>query len=223
MDTSLNQQTYERLRKDILTFALKPGEPMSAAKIADRYDVSRTPAREALVRLQDEGMVDIFPQSRSMVSKIKLDSIYQEWFVRKSLELGMVDAFFANVTPKDIKEMKSAAKKLADLGKKPRNHETSFEYLKSDDRFHAIMYRVTGELLSQQIIENLMNYRRVRLLVDLDNINKDRTVDDHKRLIECAEKGDKEGFRQLLTDHLSHIIEDMKDLNEKFPEMFENE
>ena len=45
MDKSLNQQTYDRCRKDIMTFALKPGEPVSAAKLAERYNVSRTPAR----------------------------------------------------------------------------------------------------------------------------------------------------------------------------------
>ena len=49
VDRSLNQQTYERFRKDIMTFALKPGDPVSAAKLAERYEVSRTPAREALV------------------------------------------------------------------------------------------------------------------------------------------------------------------------------
>lgn len=222
MDTSLNQQTYERLKKDILTFALKPGEPVSAQRIAERYEVSRTPAREALVRLQDEGMVDIFPQSRSVISKIKRDRIYQEWFVRKSLELGMVDSFFDRVKKSDIKEMKEAVKQLSKLGDHPRTHETSYEYLKCDDHFHAIMYRVTGEELAANIIENtLSDYRRVRLLVDLDNVNKDRTVDDHERLIKLLTENDREGYRKLLTEHLSHIIDDMRNLHEQVPEMFE--
>ena len=222
MDTSLNQQTYEKLKKDILTFALKPGEPVSAQRIAERYDVSRTPAREALVRLQDEGMVDIYPQSRSVISKIKRDRIHQEWYVRKCLELGMVDSFFDKVRKEDISEMKKAVVQLSKLGDTPRTHETSFDYINCDDHFHSIMYYVTGESLAASIIENtLLNYRRVRLLVDLDNINKDRTVDDHERLIKLLEKKDREGYRLLLTEHLSHIIEDMKRLYKQFPEMFE--
>ncbi len=222
MDTSLNQQTYEKLKKDILTFALKPGEPVSAQRIAERYEVSRTPAREALVRLQDEGMVDIYPQSRSVISKIKRERIHQEWFVRISLELGMVDVFFDRVKGSDIDAMKRAAEKLSELGATPRTHETSFEYLKCDDQFHSIMYYVTGEHLAATIIENtLLNYRRVRLLVDLDNTYKDRTVDDHGRLIRLVEKKDREGYRLLLTEHLSHIKDDMNYLNKQFPEMFE--
>ena len=63
MDKTLNQETYDRLKKDIMTFALKPGDQVSAAKLAERYHVSRTPAREALVKLETEGLVDIYPQS----------------------------------------------------------------------------------------------------------------------------------------------------------------
>ena len=67
MERTLNQETYDRFKKDIMTFACKPGEPVSAAKLADRYHVSRTPAREALVKLKAEGLVDIFPQSETGV------------------------------------------------------------------------------------------------------------------------------------------------------------
>ncbi|MBR2186688.1 MAG: GntR family transcriptional regulator [Lachnospiraceae bacterium] len=222
MDTTLNQQTYEKFKKDILTFSLKPGEPVSAQKIAERYEVSRTPAREALVRLQDEGMVDIFPQSRSVISKIKRERIYQEWYVRKTLELGMVDSFFDRVRESDIDEMKKAVQELSKLGDNPRTHETSYEYLKCDDHFHAVMYRVTGEDLAAQIIGNsLLDYRRVRLLVDLDNVNKDRTVGDHERLIKYLTAKDREAYRKLLEVHLSHIIDDMKELHKQIPEMFE--
>ena len=120
MDKSLNQQTYDRCRKDILTFALKPGEPVSAAKLAERYNVSRTPAREALVRLQSEGMVDIFPQSKSMISRINVARARQEWFIRKTLEIAMTDMFFERVTPEDIKEMHYYAEKCERIGEQPR-------------------------------------------------------------------------------------------------------
>ncbi len=210
MDVSLNQQTYERMKKDILTFVLKPGDPVSARKIAERYKVSRTPAREALVRLQDEGMVEIFPQSKSEISRINVRQIRQEWFVRKSLELGMVDSFFDKVREEDLREMDREAEILKRIGDEPRNHETSFEYLLCDDRFHAIMYRVAEEHLAARIIGNtLPNYRRMRLLIDLDNINKDRTVADHRSLIRLAENRDREGFRRSPENHLSHIIDDM--------------
>ncbi len=224
MDISLNQQTYEQLKKDIMTFALKPGEPVSAQKIAERYNVSRTPAREALVRLQDEGMVDIYPKSKSVVSKIKTERIRQEWFVRRSLELGLVDSFFNKVREDDINQMREAVEHMERIGNTPRTHETSYEYIRSDDRFHEITYRVSEERLAARIIENtLPNYRRMRILVDFDDTNKNRTVGEHKRLITLIENRDKETYREFLSMHLGHIVTDIEKLRMEFPDMFANE
>nr|MCR4807477.1 GntR family transcriptional regulator [Lachnospiraceae bacterium] len=89
MANSLNNQTYDNLKRDIMTLALMPGEPVSAAKIAERYDVSRTPAREALVKLETEALVDIYPQVGSEISRINEDRAKQEWFVRRTLEMGV--------------------------------------------------------------------------------------------------------------------------------------
>ena len=222
MDKSLNQQTYDRCRKDIMTFALKPGEPVSAAKLAERYNVSRTPAREALVRLQSEGMVDIFPQSKSMISKIDITRARQEWFIRKTLEIAMTDAFFENVTQKDIEEMKKYARVCERIGEQPRNHETSYEYLINDNKFHAVTYYVAGEALAAEIIGSTMaHYSRVRLLVDLDNENKDRTVADHEDLIRLIEAGDKEGYRAALGKHLGRVIGDIELMNKQAPHLFD--
>lgn len=222
MDKSLNQQTYDRCRKDIMTFALKPGEPVSAAKLAERYNVSRTPAREALVRLQSEGMVDIFPQSKSMISKIDITRARQEWFIRKTLEIAMTDAFFEHVTQKDIEEMKKYARVCERIGEQPRNHETSYEYLINDNKFHAVTYYVAGEALAAEIIGSTMaHYSRVRLLVDLDNENKDRTVADHEDLIRLIEAGDKEGYRAALGKHLGRVIGDIELMNKQAPHLFD--
>ena len=222
MDKSLNQLTYDRCKKDIMTFALKPGEPVSAAKLAERYNVSRTPAREALVRLQSEGMVDIFPQSKSMISKINVARARQEWFIRKTLEIAMIDDFFQNVTSADIKEMRKFAKKCERIGEQPRNHETSYEYLTNDNKFHAVTYRVAGEDLAAETINSTMaHYSRIRLLVDLDNQYKDRTVADHEELIRLIEAGDKNVYRAVLTRHLDRVIGDIEQMTIQAPQLFD--
>ena len=224
MDSTLNQQTYDRLKKDIMTFALKPGDPVSAAKLAERYEVSRTPAREALVKLQTEGLIDIFPQSKSVISKVNVQRVRQEWYIRKTLELGMVDTFFKNVTAKDIEAMKKNAKRLVEVTKQPRTHETSYEYMCADYDFHAVSYYAAGEYLAAEVIKNTAtHYDRFRLLVDLDNVYRTRTVSDHDRLIELVEKRDKEGYAKALEEHLCHIITDIDDVGTKYPDIFEVE
>lgn len=223
MDKSLNQLTYDRLKTEIMTFALGPGEPISAAKIAERYKVSRTPAREAIVKLESEGLIDIYPQSKSVVSKINIARANQEWFVRRSLELGMVDAFFDNVKQEDIEEMKSYASKLAAIGEVRMTEGEAYEYLQQDNMFHMVTYRVAKQHLASEIISNTMvHYNRIRLLNDLDDNNKNRTVSDHACLIECVERNDREGYRAYLIRHLGHIISDIEIMGKMKPELFEN-
>lgn len=223
MDKSLNQLTYERLKKEIMIFSLKPGEPISAAKIAERYQVSRTPAREAIVKLETEGLIDIYPQSKSVVSRINIARANQEWFVRRSLELGMVDALFDNITDADIEEMKQYAKCLSEIGNRSMSNDESYEYLRNDNLFHMVTYRVAGQNLASEIISNMMvHYNRIRLLMDLDDNNKNRTVADHASLIECLEDKDREGYRAYLIRHLGHIITDIEIMGKIKPELFEN-
>ena len=146
----------------------------------------------------------------------------QEWFIRKTLEIAMTDTFFKNVTPADIKEMRTFAEACERIGEQPRTHESSYEYLVNDNKFHAVTYRVAGETLAAGIISSTMaHYSRIRLLVDLDNQNKDRTVADHEELICLVEAGDKEGYRSALTKHLGRVIGDIEQMSALAPELFD--
>lgn len=224
MDRLLNQRTYENLKKDIMTFGLMPGEPVSAAKIAQRYRVSRTPAREALVMLQGEGLVDIFPQSRSVISKINVRRIRQEWFVRRTLELAMVDEFFDRVRKEDIDEMKHYAKLLEAVGAAPETPENAYKYLEYDNLFHAVAYRAAREELAASVIEKSMShYNRARLMIDMDAARKERTTRDHARLIKLLEAEDRDGYREVLGIHLGYIEADIREMNRNRPDMFEME
>lgn len=221
MDNSLNQSTYEKFKKDILTFGLKPGDTVSAAKIADRYSVSRTPAREALVRLEAEGLVDIIPQSKSVISRIDADKARQEWFIRRSLELSMVDTLFERITQSDIKKMQAYNSYMLELSKKQRTHENTYNYLMADNEFHAVTYRICGQVLSETVIKNTMaHYLRLRFLTELDEVYQGRTVHGHEELIELLNNSDSAGYKKALSVHLGHAMNDISEMERIFPDYF---
>lgn len=83
MEKSLNEETYEKLKYDIMNFEVLPGDSISAQKIALRYNVSRTPAREAIVNLEKEGLLKVIPQSGTYVACINCKRSEQEWFGQK--------------------------------------------------------------------------------------------------------------------------------------------
>ena len=224
MENSLNQSTYERFKKDILTFSLKPGDTVSAAKIADRYSVSRTPAREALVRLETEGLVDIIPQSRSVISRIDINKAKQEWFIRYSLEIAMVDRIFEHKSENLIRQMKKQNKNMTQLSQKAKSHENSYAYQMADNAFHAATYIAAGEELSANVIAGTMaHYSRLRFLTEVEDTYQDRTITGHEKLIELLEADDREGYRSALKTHLGYILKDVEEMERRFPNYFVND
>ncbi len=223
MTGSLNQITYNEFKKDIMTLALRPGEQVSAMKVAERYNVSRTPAREALVKLEAEGLIDIHPQSKSVISKIDVKRAKQEWFIRKTLELGMVDALFDRVMPDDITKMRFISNKMKDIAKSTDARERAYEYLQCDLDFHSMTYIAADQELAADVIGTTMaHYNRIRILADLESFNKERTVNTHEQMLRYLETGEKESYRTLLARHLGYITQDIVNLQMKDPTLFKD-
>ena len=104
-ESSVQSAVYNALRNNIMSLQLKPGTVMSTQEIAQKLDVSRTPVREAFIRLQRDGLVDIFPQKETIVSRIDFNKVEQERFVRESLECSNIELFAEKCTRKDIGEL----------------------------------------------------------------------------------------------------------------------
>ena len=78
--------TYRVLKENIMRLNLKPGESISEIELSEALDVSRTPVREAIVKLSEEKLVDVFPQRGSFVSKINLNLVEEAVFLRELCE-----------------------------------------------------------------------------------------------------------------------------------------
>src|SRR3954453_4662551 len=89
-DRQAAPQVFERLRGLIITLALPPGSALSRAELAAQFGVSSTPIRDALMRLEEEGLVDVFPQHATVVSRVDLGRAQQAHFLRQALELEIV-------------------------------------------------------------------------------------------------------------------------------------
>lgn len=166
MEKSLNEDTYEKLKYDIMNFKLVPGDSISAQKIAVRYNVSRTPAREAIVNLEKEGLLKIIPQSGTYVASINCRRFEQEWFVRKSLEVGMVDPVFEHVSNDMLDKMEELNSRLINYDK----CNEKVPRIEIDNAFHELIYESSGEQLAANIIKMQMShYNRIRFLAELNS------------------------------------------------------
>ena len=104
-ESSVQSAVYNALKNNIMTLQMKPGTVMSTQEVAKKLDVSRTPVREAFIQLQRDGLVNIFPQKETIVSRIDLSKVEQERFIRESLECANLELVVEKFTRKDISEL----------------------------------------------------------------------------------------------------------------------
>lgn len=217
MEASLNENTYSALKQDIMRLELRPGDAISAAKVAEKYNVSRTPAREAIVKLEREGLLNIFPQSKTLVSKINLKRAMQEWFIRSTLEAEMVPLFIKNCNDETILRMTVNLERQKEAGT-----SDAFLYFQLDNAFHDIIYECSGELLAKEIIAtNMTHYNRIRYLSDLSRPVHEKTLYEHGQIIEAAREKDAEWMQALIKKHIRRIHAERNQVLEAYPEYFE--
>lgn len=158
---SIQTLVYEELKRNIMSMKLEPGQTMSTQEIATKLNVSRTPVREAFLRLQSEGLVEMIPQRETMVSKISLKRVEQEKFIRECLEMGVIRKFM----DKSGCEVEENMAELIQLQKKCGEEKDFVGFLEADDQFHKVLFDVTGQEMAWETIASRNgHYNRLRIL-----------------------------------------------------------
>lgn len=216
-NNSLNDVTYNKIRDDIMNMTLEPGTDVSVQKLSERYGVSRTPVREAVVRLQQSGLVEIYPQRKTVVSKIDLQRVREEWFIRKSLESAVVDEFIHNCSELVADTMQE----LVNKQKKYMSKENFREFYCKDNRFHQLIFETAGEVLSWYTVEDVASHsNRIRLLYGKLRGSDQSIVEKHEKMVTAARKRDIECMRKEVMEHSNNLMEQEKYLSKHYPHFF---
>ena len=131
---------FRELRDEIVSMRRKPGEAIAEKQIAESYGVSRTPVREAVLRLADDGLVEVFPQSGTYVSRIPLYRLPEAIVIRKALEEGTVRYAASRASAADIRAL-HANLELQERMQAEGDHEG---FHQSDEAFHALLAEISG-------------------------------------------------------------------------------
>jgi DNA-binding GntR family transcriptional regulator len=229
---SVQDQVYTALRKSIISLNLSPGTVVSEKEISLRFQVSRTPVREALIHLSREGLVQVIPQRGTMVSLIDPIRVQQEFFLRKCLETAVLDPFIRNYGTSHIE----ALERLIQLQEQALSGKLYGEFIEYDDSFHRFIFDVAGQPLSWDVVSNMCgHYHRVRVLTiwiaetirpgvpsgnpsDL-SIGTEK-VRQHRIICTALKTKNVEQAREALYSHLYDLEADEILLQQKFPAYF---
>jgi DNA-binding GntR family transcriptional regulator len=214
---NIQDSVYASLRKNIINLNLAPGTVISEKEIALRYEVSRTPVREAFIHLSKEGLVKIIPQRETLVSLIDLNRVEQELFLRESLEMAALKPFLSRCTPEHISQLEKIVETQTTAFQ--RNEYVNFMHF--DDRYHQVFFEVAGHTLGWEVLESMCgHYHRARLLTIWLNGIAQSIVSQHIEILAAIKKKDLRESRLKLGRHLNKLHAEEKMLREKFPGYF---
>jgi len=214
---SIGDGVYYSLRKNIITLNLKPGEPLNIKTISEKLNVSRTPVRDALIKLAKEGLVDVIPQKGTSVSKIDLKRVEEERFLRESLELRAIEIFMGIKKESDINLLQN----ILDMQKQCVVNNDLLALQEYDDEFHKVFFTATEKNTCWEIIQSMSgHYRRIRLISLWERPIITKVIDEHQKILDSIIKGDTQRTIALFKDHSSRIIVEEKELTQKYPEYF---
>ncbi len=209
--------TYQTLKDRILSLELKPGTKISEKEIAEKFKVSRTPVRESFLTLAQEGLLDIYPQSGTIVSRIDLKEAEEGRFVREKLERAIVVEACNHFSDDDLFSLESNIVMQQILAEKD-NYTRLFEL---DEDFHKTLFKGCGKLRTWKMIQQMNNqFKRLRLLRLFSNSDWDLLISQHAELVECIKQKEAEKADKIMESHLQLIVFEKQELKEQYPNYF---
>lgn len=205
----LRDVVFNTLRQAILRGELKPGERLMEIQLANKLGVSRTPVREAIRKLELEGLVLMIPRKGAEVADISEKSLRDVLEVREALEELAVRLACDKITKEGIVELKKAAQ---DFRKVLKSHDIT-EIAEADVRFHDVICIITENQKLVQLLNNLREqmYRyRIEYLKDPEIYEK--LLDEHEEIIRHIEKGEKEEAAKVVSQHIENQAQAVTDV-----------
>jgi DNA-binding GntR family transcriptional regulator len=195
------QIVYETTKEQILSGDLPGGTLLSENGVARRLHVSRTPAREAFVRLESEGLLTLQARRGAVVVPVPLGEAVDVLEVRQALEVAAVQRLVRRRDRSDL--LDPAAAELAHQAAHTAATDLA-AFAMSDHRFHRAIVDAAGNAVASRLYATLGDRHR-RMTAHAVGTDLDRLVDlleDHRGLLERATTGDADGFAALLRTHL---------------------
>jgi DNA-binding GntR family transcriptional regulator len=197
---SLRQRVYRALQKAILTGALAPTERIRDQELALRLGVSRTPVREALQRLEDEGLVETAPRASTRVAPLDATAARQAYPVVAALYALATRLAAPSITMTDLAALREANETLARMIASP-DSATVLQAIAVDDRFHQVFFDRCGNREIERTLERLLPKIRRLEYARFASLSGMQSVRQHEAMIDACVRGDADEAARLAEEN----------------------
>ncbi len=194
---SLRDQVYLQLKQAVIHLELAPGEKISDKVLAEQFGVSRTPVREALKRLEDEGLVISSPGSETKVSLIDIEQAKHAFTVVAALNALAAKLAIPFLTEAHCDELKSINEEF----EKAIMQENKYEAIKKDDQFHSVLLHASNNPEIEIALERLLPKIRRLELLKFNKVDGLSSIRQHNEIIDCLRYGKQQELSKLVEDN----------------------
>jgi len=220
-----NQGVYDILRGRIVSLELRPGMELNLSTLSSELNVSRSPLRDALLRLERDRLIDIFPQRGTRVSFLDMKTIMEERFMRICIELEVLKKSILKERSESEDECFITKLKCSMMQQHAALVSRNFlDYAKFDDEMHRAFYDEAGYENIYLVLEaHTGNEHRIRMLsYYTEGIAKDVET-EHEALIEAVANKDIDRAVEIDREHLEKLQEEVASMKAAFPTYFEKD
>ena len=211
-------QVYEDMRARIVSLELEPGANISRLALVEHYNVSQTPVRDAIILLEKESLIEVFPQSKSLVSKIDIGHARETQFLRIAFDIEVVRQLAQRGDRSALAEAKALLGEQ-EIALAQGNDLNRFRDL--DRRFHLALADAVGQRnLWHMIIARAGHIDRLRNLHLPDAGKANKILADHRRIVAAIEASDEDAAAAAVRAHLSDTLRAVASIIEKHPHYF---
>lgn len=213
-------KVYTDLRAELISLQRRPGDAVSEAQIALAHGISRTPVREAILKLADEGLLEIYPQSGIFVSRIPVAALPEAIIIRKALEETTARLAAQRATSSQVLALQSILERQREAGD-ARDREA---FHQADEMFHAAVADIAGHpgiwKVIQQVKLQVDRYRRLTLP---QRGRMAKVIVEHEAVLNAIESHDIEAARRAMGVHLDQLLANIAATRHINPEYFDEE
>ena len=204
----LRDVVFNTLREAILRGELKPGERLMEIQLANKLGVSRTPIREAIRKLELEGLVLMIPRKGAEVAQITEKSLRDVLEVRRALENLAVQLACLRMSPQTLADLKAAARAFEEI----LGGEDVTAVAEADVAFHDVIYMATD---NQRLISLLNNLREQMYRYRVEYLKKKechkQLLWEHQEIIRAIEAGEIDVATKITEHHIDNQVEAVSD------------
>jgi DNA-binding GntR family transcriptional regulator len=202
---SQKARVYRALRQDILTLALPPGRMLVESQLARRFRVSKTPVREALALLDQEGLVEIMPRRGILVTAITVRDVREMFELRMALEGAAAQLAATRITAAEFERLEALVRQsraaLADApAVRPTDRKVLKRLLDTNREFHLTIARASGNARLVRLVERTLDDMMRLIAIGYE-------IGEHVEILAALRTGDGEQARAMMINHVRTTLE----------------